>query len=92
MVDDGGTPIAGLGRCRKLGFLREDLLAVTDDKGDDSYLDLKVNRMYKEKPSVVQFGSLELLQAGELFSAVRGRRIPPCVDWRRTASVSATFT
>ena len=67
VVNGTGTPKIQTDRCRKIKFLKEDLIAVTDDKGKDFYLDLKVNRMYKEKPVVLQWGSMELLKVGEVF-------------------------
>ena len=67
VVDDAGRPGIKTDHCRKLKFLKEDILAVTDDKDTDSYIDLKVNRTYKEKPVVLQWGSVELLKVGETF-------------------------
>ena len=74
VVDDAGQPGIQLDRCRKLKFLKEDILAVTDDKGTDSYIDLKVNRTYREKPVALSFGGMELpfggvelLKVGETF-------------------------
>ena len=67
VVDDAGRPGIKTGHCRKLKFLKEDILAVTDDKDNDFYIDLKVNRTYKEKPVVLQWGSMELLKVGDVF-------------------------
>ena len=67
VVDDAGRPGIKTDHCRKLKFLKEDILAVTDDKDTDSYIDLKVNRTYKEKPVVLQWGSVELLKVGDVF-------------------------
>ena len=62
IVDDAGKPRIKTDRCRKLKFLKEDLIAVTDKDGKDFYIDLKANRAYKEKPTVLTFGSVELLK------------------------------
>ena len=67
IVDDAGNPGINIDRCGKVKFLKEDIIAVTDDKGNDSYMDLKVGRTYKEKPVVLQFGSVELLKVGDVF-------------------------
>ena len=67
VVDDAGRPGIKTDHCRKLKFLKEDILAVTDDKDNDFYIDLKANRTYKEKPSVLQWGNAELLKVGDVF-------------------------
>ena len=67
VVNDSGEPEAVLGNCRRLRFLKGGLLAVTDDKGNDSYLDLKTSRTYRERPVVCSCGSVELLRVGETF-------------------------
>ena len=67
IVDDAGNPGINIDRCGKVKFLKEDIIAVTDDKGNDSYMDLKVGRTYKEKPVVLKFGSVELLKVGDVF-------------------------
>lgn len=67
VVNGSGEPEAILGNCRKLKFLKGELLAVTDDKGNDSYLDLKTSRTYRERPVVCPYGSVELLRVGETF-------------------------
>ena len=67
VVDDTGTPKIQTDVYRKIKFLKEDLVAVTDATGNDFYIDLKVNRTYKEKPVVLQWGSAELLKVGDVF-------------------------
>lgn len=67
VVDDAGTPRVCLAHCGALKFLKADLLAVTDEKGQPSYLDLQSGRTYKEKPVVLRFGSVELLKVGAAF-------------------------
>lgn len=61
-------------------FMKEDLLAVTDCAGNESYIDLKVNRTYREKPVVLSFGCMELpyggvelLKVGEFFFSRTGK-------------------
>lgn len=67
VVDDSGNPILITDRCRKLRFLKGELLGITGDDGIDSYVDLKTNRIYREKPVVLSYGSVELLRVGETF-------------------------
>ena len=67
IVDDSGEPRIRIDCYRKLKFLKEDIIAVTDNNGNDFYIDLKVNRTYKEKPAVLPFGSVELLRVGDVF-------------------------
>lgn len=75
-----------------------DLLAVTDCAGNESYIDLKVNRTYREKPVVLSFGCMELpyggvelLKVGAFFFSRTGNRMSPCEGWIRTASTFMTF-
>ncbi|WP_455666016.1 DEAD/DEAH box helicase [Phocaeicola sp.] len=67
IVDDSGEPRIRIDCYRKLKFLKEDIIAVTDNNGNGFYIDLKVNRTYKEKPAVLSFGSVELLRVGDVF-------------------------
>ena len=85
MVNETGQPGIQLDRCRKMKFMKRDLLAVTDCAGNESYIDLKVNRTYREKPVVLSFGCMELpyggvelLKVGAFFSAVPENRMSPC--------------
>ena len=64
VVNEIGQPGIQLDRCRKMKFMKEDLLAVTDCVGNESYIDLKVNRTYREKPVVLSFGCMELPYGG----------------------------
>ena len=67
IVDDAGEPRIRIECYRKLKFLKEDIIAVTDNNGNDFYIDLKVNRTYEKKPAVLSFGSVELLRVGDVF-------------------------
>ncbi len=72
IVNDAGEPRIKIGRCRKIKLLKENLIAITDKDGKDFYIDLKTGRTYKEKPAVLQFGSVELLKAGDgIFSRTK---------------------
>ena len=98
MVNETGQPGIQLDRCRKMKFMKGDLLAVTDCAGNESYIDLKVNRTYREKPVVLSFGCMELpyggvelLKVGAFFFSRTGNRMSPCEGWIRTASTFMTF-
>ena len=52
VVDDSGTPLMVTDRCRRLRFLKGELLSVTKEDGSDCYTDLKTNRTYQERPVV----------------------------------------
>ena len=67
VVNASGEPEAICGNCRRLRFLKGELLAVTDHIGTDFYMDLKTGRTYREKPVVSFYGSVELLRVGETF-------------------------
>ena len=67
VVDDNGKPKIIIDRCRRLRFLKGELLAVTGNDGTDAYIDLKTDRTYREKPVVCSHGSVELLKVGETF-------------------------
>ncbi len=67
VVDDNGKPKIIIDRCRRLRFLKGELLAVTGNDGTDAYIDLHTGRAYREKPAVCCYGSVELLKVGETF-------------------------
>ena len=67
VVSASGEPEVILGNCRRMRFLKGELLAVTDDTGTDFYIDLKTSLTYREKPVVCFYGSVELLRVGETF-------------------------
>ena len=67
VVDDSGTPLMVTDRCRRLRFLKGELLSVTKEDGSDCYTDLKTNRTYQERPVVFSYGGIELLRVGETF-------------------------
>ena len=47
VVSASGEPEVILGYCRRLKFLKEELLAVTDTAGTVSYMDMKTGRTYR---------------------------------------------
>ncbi|KAA5305829.1 ATP-dependent helicase, partial [Phocaeicola dorei] len=67
VVSASGEPEVILGYCRRLKFLKEELLAVTDTVGTVSYMDMKTGRTYREKPVVFSYGGVKLLRVGETF-------------------------
>ena len=67
IVDAFGNSKRIIDRCQRLRFMKGGLLVVTGEDGVDSYIDLKTNRTYREKPLVLSYGSVELLKVGEVF-------------------------
>lgn len=71
---------------------------MTDCAGNESYIDLKVNRTYREKPVVLSFGCMELpyggvelLKVGTFFFSRTGKPYVSMRGWIRTASTFMTF-
>lgn len=77
VVSASGEPEVILGYCRRLKFLKEELLAVTDTVGTVSYMDMKTGRTYREKPVVFSYGGVELLRVGETFHSRTKKHTPP---------------
>ena len=67
VVDGNGKPEVVLDCCRRLRFLKGELLAVTGSDGTDAYIDLHTGRAYRKKPAVCCYGNVELLKVGETF-------------------------
>ena len=67
VVDKSGVLMMVTDRCRRLRFLKGELLSVTKEDGSDYYTDLKTNRTYQERPVVFSYGGIELLRVGETF-------------------------
>ena len=67
VVDKSGVLMMVTDRCRRLRFLKGELLSVTKEDGSDCYTDLKTNRTYQERPVVFSYGGIELLRVGETF-------------------------
>lgn len=67
IVDGSGNIRIKLGRCRNMRFMPDDILAVTDNAGYASYIDLKTSKPYDVKPEVLKFGKIEMLRVGMLY-------------------------
>ena len=67
VVDKSGVLMVVTGCCRRLRFLKGELLSVTKEDGSDCYTDLKTNRTYQERPVIFSYGGIELLRVGETF-------------------------
>ena len=55
IVNETGEIKMQLGRFKKLKFLKDKLLAVTDNRGKMSYIDLRSGKSYKQRPKVQIF-------------------------------------
>ena len=64
IVDGSGNMRMKLGRCRNMRFMPDDIIAVTDNAGHASYIDLKTSKLYDVKPEVLKFGKIEMLRVG----------------------------
>ena len=58
VVDKSGVLMVVTGCCRRLRFLKGELLSVTKEDGSDCYTDLKTNRTYQERPVVFSYGGI----------------------------------
>ena len=67
IVDGSGNIRIRLGRCRNMRFMPDDIIAVTDNAGYASYIDLKTSKPYDVKPEVLKFGNIEMLRVGMLY-------------------------
>ena len=62
IVNETGEIKMQLGRFKKLKFLKDKLLAVTDNRGKMSYIDLRSGKSYKQRPKVQIFGKVQMLE------------------------------
>ena len=67
IVDRNGNIRIKLERYRNMKFMPDDILAVTDNAGYASYIDLKTSKPYDVKPEVLKFGKIEMLRVGMLY-------------------------
>ncbi|ADV44886.1 DEAD/DEAH box helicase [Bacteroides helcogenes] len=67
VVDEAGKQLIKIDCYRKIKFAKDDIMVVTDKAGKVFYIDLKVNRIYRERPAVLRFGSVEMLKVGDVF-------------------------
>ena len=62
VVNEAGEIKIQLECFRKLKFLKDKLLAATDNRGKMSYIDLRSGKSYKQKPKVLTFGKVQMLE------------------------------
>ena len=67
IVDGKGNIRTRLNQYIRMKFMPDEIMAVTDNAGRTSYIDLKNNHQYDERPKVLKFGKIELLKAGRLY-------------------------
>ncbi len=67
IVDKEGKIRMKTDRYKRMKFLPDDIVAVTDRNDKTFYIDLRYNRHYMDKPVVMKFGQIEILQAGRMF-------------------------
>ena len=72
VVDGDGKTVLESGRYRTLRILKDRILRVTDRNGKESFVDLRNMRTYPERPKVLKFGQVQMLEAGGcLYSRTR---------------------
>ena len=74
LVDGRGSLVLTTDSGRKAKRLKHDLLEATDRNGRERYVDLRNNCVYEERPTVMDFGGLELLKAGNRY-CTRTRKV-----------------
>ena len=67
IVDGNGNIRTRLSQYIRMKFMPDKILTVTDNAGRTSYIDLKNNHRYDERPKVLKFGKIEMLKAGRLY-------------------------
>jgi len=67
IVDKNGRIRMKTDRYKRMKFLPDDIVAVTDRNDKTSYIDLRCNQYYPDKPIVMKFGQIEILQVGRMF-------------------------
>ena len=67
IVDGNGNIRTKLNQSVRMKFMPDEIVAVTDNAGQTSYIDLKNNHRYDERPKVLKFGKIEMLKAGRLY-------------------------
>ena len=67
IVDKEGKIRMKADRYKRMKFLPDDIVAVTDKNDKTFYIDLRCNRHYMDKLVVMKFGQIEILRAGRIF-------------------------
>ena len=67
IVDGNGNIRTRLNQYIRMKFMPDEIMAVTDNVGRTSYIDLKNNHRYDERPKVLKFGKIEMLKSGRLY-------------------------
>lgn len=82
IVDENGNVRIKSECCRRMKFMRDDIVAVTENDNYTYYIDLKNNQEFDAKPRIVKFGRIEMLKAGDsyysrtrhVYKSLRGKR------------------
>ena len=67
IVDGNGNIRTRQDQYIRMKFMPDKIMAVTDNAGRTSYIDLKNSHRYDERPKVLKFGKIEMLKAGRLY-------------------------
>ena len=67
IVDGNGNIRTRQDQYIRMKFMPDEIMAVTDNAGRTSYIDLKNSHRYDERPKVLKFGKIEMLKAGRRY-------------------------
>ena len=62
VIDCNGNKVVEPHCCKKLRLLKGGVAFIVGKNGDDVYIDLKNGKTYHDKPTVVKYGSVEMLR------------------------------
>lgn len=64
VVDGNGKVMMRIDRYEGMRFVKNDFVEVKDSSNRLFYIDLRTNKLYKNKPEVMKFGNVEMLKMG----------------------------
>lgn len=64
VVDGNGKVMMRIDRYEGMRFVKNDFVEVKDSRNRLFYIDLRTNKLYKERPEVMKFGNVEMLKMG----------------------------
>ena len=72
VVDGDGNVMMRIDRYSGMRFVKNDFVEVKDNGCKTFYIDIRTNRLYREKPEVMVFGGVEMLKMGRtLYSRTK---------------------
>ncbi len=72
VIDGDGNVMMRIDRYSGMRFVKNDFVEVKDNGCKTFYIDIRTNRLYREKPEVMVFGGVEMLKMGRtLYSRTK---------------------